>query len=130
MIEPIREFLETPRVAYLSTVDLQGYPHTVPVWFVVEGGDFLFSATKTRARVKHILANSKGAVTIGGNTGDREGYLIKGTFTMEEDPEHVLRDLILRRYVSGEAQEQFLARMGQEERVILRLTPRQVIRVR
>ena len=65
MIDNIRTFLETPRVAYLSTIDLQGYPHTVPVWFAVDGDDLIFSATKSRARVKHILANPKGAVTIG-----------------------------------------------------------------
>lgn len=130
MIEHIREFLETPRVAYLSTMDLQGYPHTVPVWFAVDGGDLIFSATKTRARVKHILANPKGAVTIGGNTGEREGYLIKGSFRIEEDPTHIWRDQIVRRYVSADAMEKILARLGQEERVIFRLTPTKVIRVR
>jgi len=37
--EPIRAFLETPRIAYLSTIDLKGYPHTVPVWFAVDGNE-------------------------------------------------------------------------------------------
>jgi predicted pyridoxine 5'-phosphate oxidase superfamily flavin-nucleotide-binding protein len=131
VIDNIRTFLETPRVAYLSTIDLQGYPHTVPVWFAVDGDDLIFSATKSRARVKHILANPKGAVTIGGNLGDTEGYLIKGEFSTEEDRSHALRNQIIRRYVRDEkAFERLLARMEGEERFIFRLIPMKLIRVR
>jgi predicted pyridoxine 5'-phosphate oxidase superfamily flavin-nucleotide-binding protein len=131
VIDNIRTFLETPRVAYLSTIDLQGYPHTVPVWFAVDGDDLVFSATKGRARVKHILANPKGAVTIGGNLGEAEGYLIKGEFKTEEDPSHGSRNQIIRRYISDEiALERFLARVEGEERFIFRLIPKKVIRVR
>lgn len=130
MIEPIRTFLETPRVAYLSSIDLRGYPHTVPVWFAVDGDDLIFSTAKSRTRVKHVLVNSKGAVTIGGNMGDPEGYLIQGDFKIDEDPTKALRNKVITRYISGEALEQFLTRMAHEERLIIRLTPTKVIRVR
>ena len=130
LINEIRTFLEAPRVAYLSTIDLQGYPHTVPVWFAVDGDDLIFSGAKSRARVKHILANSKGCVVIGGNIGDPEGYLIKGEFSLDEDPSRDLGNKILHRYLSEKEQEEFFARIGREERVIFRLTPVKVIRVR
>lgn len=130
MIENIRTFLETPRIAYISTIDLQGYPHTVPVWFAVDGDDLIFSATKSRARVKHILVNPKGAATIGGNLGETEGYLVKGEFTAEEDTSGVLIHQIVRRYISGEALKQFVTRIEQEKRFIFRLTPAKVIKVR
>jgi len=130
VLDTIRTFLETPRIAYLSTIDLRGYPHTVPVWFAVDGDDLIFSATKDRTRVKHIQANSKGAVTIGGNLGETEGYLIKGEFKTEEDPSRILLNRIIRRYISGEALERFQARLAGEERFIFRLTPTKVIRVR
>jgi len=129
MLEEIRTFLEVPRIAYLSTIDLQGYPHTVPVWFAVDGDDLIFSAAKKRARVKHILANSKGCVVIGGNTDDAEGYLIKGEFKIEEDPSLTLRDKVLNRYLQGKDLEQFMARLVGEERVIVRLIPLNAIRV-
>jgi general stress protein 26 len=129
MINEIRPFLEAPRVAYLSNIDLQGYPHTVPVWFAVDGDDLIFSAAKKRARVKQILANSKGCVVIGGNTDDAEGYFIKGDFKVEEDPSFILRDKVLNRYLKGKDLEQFLARLAGEERVIFRLVPLSVVRV-
>lgn len=129
MLENIRTFLEAPRVVYLSTIDLHGYPHTVPVWFAVDGDDLIFSTAKSRARVKYILANPKGSVVIGGNANDAEGYLIKGEFKIEEDPSFALRDKVISRYLSGKDLEQFLARTGGEERVIFRLIPLKVIRV-
>ena len=130
MIEPIRTFLESPRIAYLSTIDLLGYPHTVPVWFAVDGDDLIFSVAKSRARVKHIRANPKGSVVIGGNLGETEGYLFKGDFRIEQDPSQTVRHQIIRRYVSEENLPQFLERSGPEERYIFRLTPMKVIRVR
>jgi general stress protein 26 len=129
IINEIRTFLEAPRIAYLSNIDLQGYPHTVPVWFAVDGDDLIFSAAKKRARVKQILANSKGCVVIGGNTNDAEGYLIKGDFKIEDDPSFTLRDKVLSRYLQGKSLEQFLASLAGEERVIFRLIPLSVIRV-
>ena len=129
MINEIRSFLEAPRVAYLSNIDLQGYPHTVPVWFAVDGDDLIFSAAKKRARVKQILANSKGCVVIGGNTGDAAGYLIKGDFKIEDDPSFTLRDKVLSRYLEGKGLEQFMASLTGEERVIFRLVPLSVVRV-
>jgi hypothetical protein len=128
VIDPIRPFLEQPRVAYVSTIDLEGYPHTVPVWFMVEGDELIFSAQKSRARLKHIQANAKGAVAIGGNIGDSEGYLLKGTFRMEAQPNPALRRRIIDRYMPREAAEQFIASVSAET-VIVRFTPTKVMKV-
>ena len=130
-IEDIRTFLDVARIAYLSTVDHQGYPHTIPVWFAPDNGTLIFNSGKNRARLRHIQTNSKVAVAIGGNLGDSEGYLIKGDSVIEADPTHEQLKQIARRYIQDEAAfNGFLKRVEQEERVILRLTPTKVIRVR
>jgi len=130
-LEDISTFLDVPRIAYLSTVDRQGYPHSVPVWFAKDDDTLIFNSGKKRARLKHILTNPKVAVTIGGNSGDSEGYLIKGDAAIEADPFHDQLKQISRRYIQDEvAFNGFLKRVEQEERVILRLTPQKVIRVR
>ncbi|PKN88448.1 MAG: hypothetical protein CVU46_00755 [Chloroflexi bacterium HGW-Chloroflexi-8] len=130
-IEDIRAFLDVARIAYLTTIDNQGYPHTVPVWFSPDNGTLIFNSGKNRARLTHIQANSKIAVTIGGNFGDSEGYLIKGEATIEADPSYLNTKLIARRYIQDEnAFNGFLKSVEQEERIILRLTPYKVIRVR
>jgi len=130
-IEDIRAFLDVARIAYLTTIDNQGYPHTVPVWFSPDDGTLIFNSGKNRARLRHIQANSKVAVTIGGNSGDSEGFLIKGDAAIEVDPSHAQLMQIARRYILDEnTLNGFLKSAEQEERVILRLTPTKIIRVR
>ena len=34
-LSSIQSFLDEPRVAYLTTIDSLGYPHTTPVWFAL-----------------------------------------------------------------------------------------------
>jgi PPOX class probable F420-dependent enzyme len=129
MLESIRPFLETQQIAYLSTIDAQGYPHTVPVWFAVDGDDILFSSGRSRARVKFIQSNPKGSVTIGGQLSDSAGYLIKGNLTVEPDPSQGLHDPVLRRYLDEEGLRNFLSQMSGDERVLYRLEPTKVIKV-
>jgi general stress protein 26 len=130
MIDDIRTFLEQPQLAYLSTIDLLGYPHTVPVWFALDGDDLIFSTQKQRVRLKHIQANTKGAVVIGGEVSDGEGYLLQGKLRIEEDINQALRYSIIYRYMSGEAAEQFIAYSNQFENRLVRLTPTKIVKVR
>ena len=130
MIDSVRAFLEPPRIAYLSTIDRQGFPHTVPVWFAVDGDDVITSATSSRARLKHVLANPKGAIAIGGNLGETEGYMFKGELHIENDPTRIMLKQIIRRYMGDDGVEPFLTRVGQDERIIFRLIPARVLKVR
>ena len=133
MLDAIRDFLAQPLLAYLSTIDAAGYPHPVPVWFGVDGDDLIFPTAAARARLKHIRANPKGAVAIGGNPnegqGEGEGYLIKGGLRIADD-DRALRHAVIRRYVSGEQAEGFIAMVDHEPYVLVRLTPTRVVRVR
>ena len=129
MLGPIRPFLDQPLLAYLSTIDAAGYPHTVPVWFGVDGDDLIFPTGADRARLKHIRANPKGAVAIGGNPSEGEGYLIKGDLRIADD-DRALRHRIIRRYMSGEQADDFIAMVDQLPYVLVRLTPARVTRVR
>src|SRR5690606_38309131 len=67
-------------------IDQQGYPHTVPVWFKLDGDDVMIIAERITRKIGHIARNPKGAICIGGDSGDGCGYLLKGVFSVEEDP--------------------------------------------
>ena len=129
MLDPIRPFLDRPLLASLSTIDAAGYPHTVPVWFGVDSGDLIFPTVADRARLKHIRANPKGAVAIGGDPGEGEGYLIKGELRIADD-DRALRHRLIRRYMTGQQAEDFIAMVDQSPYVLVRLTPARVTRVR
>jgi hypothetical protein len=113
----------------VSTIDSDGYPHSVPTWFDVGGEDLIFSLQKGRARLKYIQANPKGAVAIGGELGDTEGYLFKGHFRLLDDPNHVWVNRMVRRYLAGEQAEQMIAVFAPAETVLLRFTPLKIAKV-
>jgi nitroimidazol reductase NimA-like FMN-containing flavoprotein (pyridoxamine 5'-phosphate oxidase superfamily) len=82
----VRSFLKAPRIARLATVGSDGYPHIVPIYFMRDGDDIIFGSDRDERKVRNALANSKGAVVIGGDPAtDEAGYLIQGDVSIEDD---------------------------------------------
>ncbi len=129
LTDSIREFLKKPLLARISTIDSEGYPHTVPVWFDVDGDDIIFISVRDTAKIGYIQANPKGAVAIGGDTGDGGGYLIKGVMTVEEDPGLRWMKKVTRRYESGDQAEKDIAEWSSLDMMIIRLKPAKVLKV-
>lgn len=123
-------FLANPLIARMTTIDGDGYPHTVPVWFAVDGHELVIISDRDTRKVDHILTNPKGAVTIGGDTLDEAGYLLKGDFRVEEDPGHVWMRRLIDRYEEGEQAERDAAEWAELDIIVLRFTPRKVLRVK
>ncbi len=126
----VRRFLRRPRIARLATISPDGYPHVVPIYFLLDGDEIVFGSDRDERKVKNALRNSKAAVVIGGELEtDEAGYLIQGDLSVEENPEGRLTRRLARRYESKEEAEEHAAEWGESETVILRLKPRKVIRV-
>lgn len=89
--DSIREFLKQPLVARMTTLGPDGYPHTVPVWYILDGDDIVISSAPSGRKIRNIQANPKGAVTVGGDPKDdmgqayTNGYLFQGDFTVAPD---------------------------------------------
>ena len=127
--DTIRDFLQKPLLARMSTIDRHGYPHTVPVWFMLDGDQLVVISVRDTRKVGHILANSKGAIAVGGDAGDGGGYLLKGTFSIEDDPGDVWVKKLIYRYESGEKAEQDIADWEPLDIIVLRLTVERIIKV-
>jgi general stress protein 26 len=127
--DTVREFLQKPLIARMSTIDPNGYPHTVPVWFALDGDDIVMISTRETRKVGYILANPKGAVTIGGDPGDGAGYLIKGEFSVEPDPEDAWVRKMTYRYEAPEQAEKDIADWADLDIIVLRLMPKVVLKV-
>ncbi len=123
-----REFLRKPLIARISTFDSDGYPHTVPVWFMLEGDEIIFIAERKTKKVKNIRANPKGSVSIGGESGE-SSYLIKGEMTVEEDPGYAWMKKMTRYYEAPEQAEKDIETWLKFDMVIIRLKPTRVIKV-
>jgi PPOX class probable F420-dependent enzyme len=127
--DTIREFLQKPLIARMSTIDPDGYPHTVPVWFAIDGDDIVVISVSDTRKVGHIRANPKGSVTIGGDSGDGGGYLIKGEFVIEADPDDVWVKKLTYRYETPEQAEKDIADWADLDIVVLRLKPTAILKV-
>ena len=80
-----REFLNQPHTARLTTISPDGYPHSVPVWYVLDGDDFIIFTTRKSKKVRNAQANGKSSLSIGGDPFLDPGYLVQGDAVIEED---------------------------------------------
>lgn len=125
----VREFLERPRIARFSTIDPAGYPHTVPVWFDLDGDEIVIISVSDTRKVGHLRSNPKAAITIGGDTEDGAGYLIKGAVSIEPDPNDAWVKRLVYRYETPEQAEKDIADWAELDIIVLRLRPATVIKV-
>jgi nitroimidazol reductase NimA-like FMN-containing flavoprotein (pyridoxamine 5'-phosphate oxidase superfamily) len=124
-----REFLQKTLIARLAVIDPEGYPHVVPVWFMLDGDDIVFITERGTRKVQHALHIPKGAVVIGGDSGDGAGYLIKGDLSLEEDPDRYWTRTLTYRYEEEAQAARDVAAWAVLDMVILRLRARRVIKV-
>ena len=127
--DEVRAFLQKPLLARMSTIDAQGYPHTVPVWFKLDGDAIMLIATRDTRKVGHIARNPKGALSIGGDTNDGGGYLLKGTFAVEEDPGFRWMKALTYHYEDEAEAEKDIAAWSDLDMIAIRFVIEKVIKV-
>lgn len=127
--EQARTVLQQPVVVYVSTISPNGYPHTTPVWFILDGDDLLIFGNHDTRKAKNIVNNPKGCLSIGGAPAGSPAYLIEGDFTIEDDPNHAWAAKITHHYESPEKAEEWLASWQELDFVVLRLKPRRVVKL-
>jgi len=123
------QFLEKPLIARLSTIGEDGYPHTVPLWYVLDGEDIVIMSDRDTRKVKNALQNPKGAITIGGEPGDGGGYLLQGDWIVETDDDYVWMKRITCRYEPKERAESIIASWMNDDVVTMRLKVTKSIKV-
>ena len=121
--------LEKPLLARMSTIDADGYPHTVPVWFMRDGDQIVVISVRGTRKVGHILANPKGAMVIGGDTNDGGGYSMQGDFVIAPDPDLYWMKTLTHRYESEVDAARDIEAWAKLDMIILRFTPKAVRKV-
>jgi PPOX class probable F420-dependent enzyme len=89
--DAVRAFLRQRLIARITTIGPDGYPHTVPIWYMLDGDDLVMCTGPESRKVKNIRANPRGAVCIGGDPQSDHrayhvGYLFQGDFSIEGEP--------------------------------------------
>lgn len=124
-----REVLQKPLIARLATIGSDGYPHNVPLWFLLDGDDIVIISDRTNRKVRNVQTIPKATLTVGGDDLNGSGYMIKADVTVEEDAGHVVTERITVHYETAEDARRLLKQWENDDIIVLRLKPTRVIKV-
>jgi PPOX class probable F420-dependent enzyme len=95
--------LSSPLVAYLATLNRDGTPHVVGMWFVWDGEALLLPTSRETRKARNVLREPRATVTIDDSRGglDLRGITIVGRAEVVDAPGSLeLNRAIHRKYVT------------------------------
>lgn len=126
----IAEFLAySTRTAKLATVGADGHPHVVPVWFVMDGAEFVITTMSTSRKARHLASRPRVSLCVDDERPPYAFVTVHGTATVHKQPSDLLEwtTRIARRYVPGEDAEAVGRRYAEFDDLIVRIRPDRVI---
>lgn len=127
--DEVRAFLsEGTRTGKLATVRRDGRPHVVPIWFVLDGGDLVFTTGRGTVKAQAMRRDPRVCLCVDDERPPFAYVMLEGTVTLSEDRDELLRcaTVIGGRYMGAEQAEQFGRRNAVPGEVVVRLTPTHV----
>jgi PPOX class probable F420-dependent enzyme len=124
------EILQEKRVAVLGTLLMSGAPGLACVWYGFDGDDIVVATPSGRRKDKNVRTDSRVSLLVDASDqanppGGYRGVEVRGRAAMEDDPDGLVRRLIVGRYLDPIPPE-FEERLAVEERLIIRITPAKV----
>jgi len=135
--EEIADLLTSDTVARLATIDASGYPHVTPLWFLWADRAFHFASDSGRPHLSRLQANPQVGLVIDVEAeqrpdGQRPNKQLRATgdATLCPDTEAVWTRRIWDKYiVVSEPTGEATARLGDRQRVLIRIVPRRIVAV-
>jgi PPOX class probable F420-dependent enzyme len=126
----VREFLlHGTRTAKVATVMTDGQPHVMPVWFVLDGGDIVFTTAATSVKGRDLRRDPRIALVVDEDVPPFAFVHVRGRVTIGEDLDDLLRFAteIGARYMGTDRAEEFGRRNAVPDELLVRVTPDRVI---
>ncbi|MFN8377089.1 MAG: TIGR03618 family F420-dependent PPOX class oxidoreductase [Anaerolineae bacterium] len=124
-----RSFIEKPWIGRLATVSADGFPHAVPLWYMLDGDDVAITSERKTAKVANLLRDNRAALVVGGEPDQGPAYLIRGRVTITDDPDHVWLSKLTHHYESPEEAAKDLAAWDYMDIVLIRMKVERVNKV-
>lgn len=106
--QEVREFLlDSTRTLKVATTRADGSPHVVPVWFVLDGDDIVFSASSASLKVRNLRSRPPLAVCVDDERPPFGFVSASGVATLQERPADLVdwTTQIARRYLGQDQAE-------------------------
>ena len=132
MTEPeLRAFLAEQKVMQCATVGPRGWPHLVPLWYVVDGLELRGWTYRKSQKARNLERDPRAAVGIDDGAGYDElrGVMLECDVELEREPDRVAEYglALVSRYGGGSAEMRELFRAQAPKRVGLRFRPSRVV---
>lgn len=128
-VEEVDSFLSEGILARLATIDQDGFPHIVPVWFEweTESGTFWVIARKKSKWAKHLQENPRVGLSIDDDQKPYRKVTVQGTAEVVEQPNVggkwvPIAERMSRRYL-GEHGPDYLQGNINQDRWLFRIKP-------
>jgi PPOX class probable F420-dependent enzyme len=77
---------EGTRTGKLSTVRADGSPHVVPMWFLLDGGELVFTTEKETVKGRNLLRDARAALCVDDERPLYSFVVLRGRVETSEDP--------------------------------------------
>jgi PPOX class probable F420-dependent enzyme len=117
------------RTAKVATVRQDGRPHVMPVWFVLDGEQIVFTTGANSVKGRNLLRDPRVALVVDDETPPYAFVHVHGRATLYEDLDELLRfaTAIGARYMGQDRAEEFGRRNAVPGELLVRVTPERVI---
>jgi PPOX class probable F420-dependent enzyme len=117
------------RTAKAATVSANGLPHVKPVWFVLDGGDLIFTTHESYVMTRHLRRDPHIALTIDDQEAPFSYAIVEGMVTLFENLDELVRwaTVIGGRYMGADRAEEFGRRNGVPGELLVRVTPTKIL---
>jgi PPOX class probable F420-dependent enzyme len=129
--EEVRELLEKERIAVVSSLGPRGWPHSMPMWFVVRDGDLWVWTYAKSQKVRNLERDRRATVLVetGHEYGELRGMMVEAEAELHRDFETVIgfAEELTVRYAEGISAVEGDAKKGLEaqapKRVAIQFRP-------
>ena len=120
---------EGTKTGKLATVREDGRPHVVPIWFVLDGDNLIFTTGEPSVKAKNMIRDSRVSISVDDQTPPYSFVTVEGTVSLSENPDEMLywATRIGARYMGEEQAEAFGKRNAVKGELLVTITPSKVI---
>jgi PPOX class probable F420-dependent enzyme len=130
LTDDVRAFLlEGTRTAKLGTLTPSGWPHVIPIWFVLDADEFVFSTGRDTVKGRYLRRDERTSLCVDDDRPPFAYVHIRGRAHVQEDAPDLLdwTTRIAARYVGPEQAEAYGRRNAVPTELLVRVRAERVI---
>ena len=127
--DEVRAFLlEGTRTGKLGTLMPSGWPHVIPIWFVLDGDEIVFSTARETVKGRYLRRDDRVSMCVDDERPPYAYVHIRGRATIDEESDLLeWTTRIAERYVGADQAEAYGRRNAVPTEMLVRVRPERVI---